>query len=202
MPTKIVTHMFTPQSTIADGVRATVRLMSEPDPGEMSPAATSTKRKKLARCPMPTTSGRVPDCGPSLSSSPPIAPTSRPIGNTPDTSPNATAHHPHSHTAKHSATASAMTVGFLCQARRAPARGRHLRVGRGARGRGGREVLLQLDAERIVARVQGRRVGCARASASSSGVGEPGCRSAWCTAPRRGAGFRADTSKPGGAGPR
>ncbi len=30
MPTKIVTHMFTPQSTIADGVHATVRLMIDP----------------------------------------------------------------------------------------------------------------------------------------------------------------------------
>ena len=30
MPTKIVTHMFTPQSTIADGVRATVRLITDP----------------------------------------------------------------------------------------------------------------------------------------------------------------------------
>jgi NAD(P)-dependent dehydrogenase (short-subunit alcohol dehydrogenase family) len=30
MPTKIVTHMFTPQSEIADGVRSTVRLISDP----------------------------------------------------------------------------------------------------------------------------------------------------------------------------
>jgi len=30
MPTKIVTHMFTPQSEIADGVRSTVRLVSDP----------------------------------------------------------------------------------------------------------------------------------------------------------------------------
>ncbi len=30
MPTKIVTHMFTPQSTIADGVRTTIRLISDP----------------------------------------------------------------------------------------------------------------------------------------------------------------------------
>jgi NAD(P)-dependent dehydrogenase (short-subunit alcohol dehydrogenase family) len=30
MPTKIVTHLFTPQSTIADGVRATIRLITDP----------------------------------------------------------------------------------------------------------------------------------------------------------------------------
>ncbi len=30
MPTKIVTHMFTPQSKIADGVRSTVRLITDP----------------------------------------------------------------------------------------------------------------------------------------------------------------------------
>jgi NAD(P)-dependent dehydrogenase (short-subunit alcohol dehydrogenase family) len=30
MPTKIVTHMFTPQSEIADGVRSTVRLIDDP----------------------------------------------------------------------------------------------------------------------------------------------------------------------------
>ena len=30
MPTKIVTHMFTPQSEIADGVRSTVRLVTDP----------------------------------------------------------------------------------------------------------------------------------------------------------------------------
>ena len=30
MPTKIVTHMFTPQSEIADGVRSTIRLVSDP----------------------------------------------------------------------------------------------------------------------------------------------------------------------------
>jgi NAD(P)-dependent dehydrogenase (short-subunit alcohol dehydrogenase family) len=30
MPTKIVTHMFTPQSEIADGVRSTVRLITDP----------------------------------------------------------------------------------------------------------------------------------------------------------------------------
>jgi NAD(P)-dependent dehydrogenase (short-subunit alcohol dehydrogenase family) len=30
MPTKIVTHMFTPQSKIADGVRSTMRLISDP----------------------------------------------------------------------------------------------------------------------------------------------------------------------------
>ena len=30
MPTKIVTHMFTPQSEIADGVRSTARLIRDP----------------------------------------------------------------------------------------------------------------------------------------------------------------------------
>jgi hypothetical protein len=30
MPTKIVTHLFTPQSEIADGVRPTVRLVADP----------------------------------------------------------------------------------------------------------------------------------------------------------------------------
>jgi NAD(P)-dependent dehydrogenase (short-subunit alcohol dehydrogenase family) len=30
MPTKIVTHMFTPQSEIADGVRSTLRLITDP----------------------------------------------------------------------------------------------------------------------------------------------------------------------------
>jgi hypothetical protein len=86
MPTKIVTHMFTPHSEIADEVRSTLRLITDPALENVS-GRYFDKPKKPALLIKPTTTVPGRGSGSSPNSSPASAPTST-VGNAADTTFN------------------------------------------------------------------------------------------------------------------